>query len=231
VSTHSVLEVRDLRRIYGPPQRPLVVLDGVDFQIDAGERMAITGPSGSGKSTLLHCVGLLDTPDSGTIRIQGVDTTGLPEKALARMRADTVGVVFQAHHLLPQCTAWENLLIPIGASTRGRPGEDPLARAERLLQRVGLADRRNHRPGELSGGECQRIALVRAMVNQPAILLADEPTGALDRPNADAMVELLMEVAREESTAMVVITHSDAVARRIGGIHRLESGRLVPESV
>ncbi|MFM7322708.1 MAG: ABC transporter ATP-binding protein [Armatimonadota bacterium] len=227
IASEPVLAVEDLHRHFAAGNAPLPVLQGVSFQLGAGERMAIVGPSGSGKSTLLHCIALLDVPDSGRIRILNRETERLSDREAARLRADTIGIVFQSHHLLPQCTARENLLVPVAAATPGKPGETPEARADRLLARVDLAQRSDHRPAALSGGECQRVALARALVNRPALLLADEPTGALDRRNADSMVDLLCEVAEEEGTAMLVITHSDAVAKRIGNVHRLEDGRLV----
>lgn len=225
-----VLDVSGLDRRFTAGGRTLDVLHGVTFQLDRGERMAVVGPSGSGKSTLLHCLALLDRPDSGTILICGENTATLSERAAARMRADRIGIVFQSHHLLPQCSAIENLLVPVAAASPRLDSEGPLERAERLLARVGLGDRRDHRPSALSGGECQRVALARALVNRPALLLADEPTGALDPSNSASMVDLLCEVAEEEGTAMLVITHSDSVARRIGNVHRIVAGQLVPST-
>ena len=202
----------------------LAVLKGVSLSLDAGRAVAVQGPSGSGKSTLLHIAGALDRPTSGSVRLDGRDLAGLSDRALTRLRAERIGFVFQAHHLLPHLTLWENVLVP--ALARGRPDEPTRERAAALLERVGLAPRRDHRPGALSGGECQRAALVRALVNRPALLLADEPTGALDRAGADALGDLLVQLHRDEGVAMVVVTHSDALAARIGRVLELKDGRL-----
>ncbi len=213
---------------HGPEHGPgsTLVLRGIDLAIDAGEAVSIVGPSGSGKSTLLHLVGGLDRPTTGHVLVGGVDLALLSERELARLRRTTIGFVFQSHHLLPQCTALENVIVPTLAGDEGPHGAAALARARELLERVGLAARADHRPGTLSVGECQRVALARALVMRPALVLADEPTGSLDEENARAVGELLVALQREEGTTLVVVTHSRELARRCGRVHELSAGRL-----
>ncbi|MBI3850970.1 MAG: ABC transporter ATP-binding protein [Verrucomicrobia bacterium] len=228
---------------------PLVVLKEISLELAAGESLAIIGPSGSGKSTLLNIIGTLDRPTSGHVTLDGQDLNQLNELQLAAVRNRKIGFIFQAHHLLPQCTVLENVLVPTLANPS--PGLRPLsphpmgrgqsegspstsetseARAERLLRRVGLGERVNHRPGQLSGGERQRVAVVRALINQPQLLLADEPTGALDRASAQQLAELLLDLNREENVTLVVVTHALDLAQRMGRVRRLEDGKLVEET-
>ena len=207
----------------------LPVLRGVDLQVAVGEAVAIVGPSGSGKSTLLNLIGTLDRPDTGRITLNGVDLTTLSEADLARVRSREIGLVFQLHHLLPQCTVLENVLVPTLAEGPAQRTETPTARARRLLERVGLSDRASHRPGQLSGGERQRAAVVRALINQPRLLLADEPTGALDRVAADNLADLLTEIHREENVSLLVITHAPHLAERMGRVLELRDGALFPK--
>lgn len=204
------------------------VLKGVDLRLEPGEAVAIVGPSGSGKSTLLNIIGTLDRPDSGRVLLDGRDLTALDETQLAAVRSHEIGLIFQMHHLLPQCTVLENVLIPTLANGAGKRGEAPTTRATRLLKRVGLAERMTHRPGQLSGGERQRVAVVRALINAPKLLLADEPTGALDRASADNLANLLVELNREEGVALLVITHAVSLAERMGRVLELRDGVLVP---
>lgn len=206
------------------PETP--VLRGISLEVQPGEALAIVGPSGSGKSTLLNIIGTLDRPTSGSVILDGRDVNGMNEDALAQLRGAHIGMIFQLHHLLPQCTVLENVLIPTLAVSMPDRRENAEARARRLLQRVGLEVRQNHRPGQLSGGERQRVAVVRALVNEPKLLLADEPTGALDRASADNLAELLVELNREENVAVIVITHSPELAARMGRVLDLEDGRL-----
>lgn len=214
--------------VSGGSEGPLV-LDGVDLTLDEGERLAIAGPSGSGKSTLLHLIGGLDRATSGSIHLDGEDLAGMAESALARARRDSIGLVFQDHHLLPQCSALENVLVP--TLVRGAPGrEGAFERAWGLLGRVGLGSRLAHRPAQLSGGERQRVAVVRALINKPKLLLADEPTGALDEEAADDLGTLLLELNEEQGVALVVVTHSGALAERVGRTMRLEGGRLAAKA-
>ena len=221
----SLLELSGIVKSFVGVEKP--VLRGVNLSLGAGEMAAIVGPSGSGKSTLLNIIGTLDTPDRGSITLDGTSLVGLDEKALARVRSQKLGMIFQLHHLLPQCTVLENVLIPTLAEGPLQRQEPPETRAKRLLERVGLADRLKHRPGQLSGGERQRVAVVRALLNEPKLLLADEPTGALDQDSANNLTDLLIELNKEEGVALLVITHSPELAAKLGKIYRLDEGLLV----
>jgi len=214
----------------------LTVLDGITLEVAAGESLAIVGPSGSGKSTLLHIIGTLDQPTSGQVWLAGKDVSQLDERDIAAVRNRQIGFVFQAHYLLPQCTVLENVLVPTLAKTASKStvATDPASssesvedRASRLLKRVGLGERLSHRPGELSGGERQRVAVVRALINRPRLLLADEPTGALDHASAQQLGQLLLELNREEGVALIVVTHALELARLMGKMVQLKYGRLV----
>ncbi len=218
------LEVVDLGKVYQGAER-LEVLSGLTFTLEPGEALAVTGPSGSGKSTLLHILGTLDSPTSGSVRIGGRDPFSLPERELARFRNRSVGFVFQDHHLLPQYTVLENVLIPTLAFGRGGVEAEPRARA--LLDRVGLTARLTHRPAELSGGERQRVAVARALVMGPRLLLCDEPTGNLDGKTATAVADLLFELHEEANAVLVVVTHSPEIAARFGRRVELREGRCV----
>ena len=217
--------VEDVVRTFRVPGgESVAVLRGVSFRVSAGEAVAVTGPSGSGKTTLLQILGAMDRADSGTVRVNGRELGGMDEAARAGFRNREVGFVFQAHHLLPQLTALENVLVPAWA---GKVTEERLARASHLLERVGLRDRMRHFPGQLSGGERQRVALARALVMEPCLLLADEPTGALDQAHAHALVDLLLELNAEIHTTLVVVTHAEACAQRMGRRLKLENGKSV----
>ncbi len=217
-----MLSLRDVHKSFATASEPVVVLRGVSFDLAAGESLAVTGPSGSGKSTLLHMIGTLDRPTAGTITIGGADPFALPEPALARFRNETVGFVFQDAHLLPQFTVLENVLIP----TRAFPKKDDSeARAAGILDRVGLSHRLRHRPAELSGGERQRVAVARALINRPGLLLCDEPTGSLDRAAAGAVADLLFELHESLRTVLVVVTHSLELAARFPRRCELVEGR------
>lgn len=199
------------------------VLRNIDLQLSAGEPVAIIGPSGSGKSTLLNIMGTLDRPTTGTVRLNGRDLGDLTEKELAAIRNREIGFIFQLHHLLPQCTVLENVLIP---TLTGKATDADYTRAGRLLERVGLKHRLNHRPGQLSGGECQRVAVVRALIKQPKLLLADEPTGSLDHVAATNLGQLLLELNREEGVALVLVTHSLELAGCLPRTMELRDGML-----
>ena len=190
-----------------------------------GEALSITGPSGSGKSTLLYIIGLLESPTSGSVVIDGAEPHSLGAAAQAAFRSSTIGFVFQDHHLLPQCTVLENVLLPTLASSEL---PDRTARAKTLLERVGLAHRLDHRPPQLSGGERQRVAVCRALINEPLLLLADEPTGNLDRATAEAVGSLLLEIAAEQQAMLICVTHSSELARRFPKGVQLHDGRLTP---
>lgn len=225
---HPLLEITGVIKEYPAHPAPLRVLNGIEFTLEAGESAAIVGPSGCGKSTLLNLMGTLDRPDTGTVRILGQDITALNTGALAQLRNERIGFVFQLHHLLPQCTVLENVLIPVLPRNRAVRAQAQ-GRALALIERMGLADRSNHRPGELSGGECQRTAVARALINDPALLLADEPTGALNEEAAEALAELLLELRDERGMAVVIVTHARSIARRFGRVHVLNHGRLTRE--
>ena len=217
------LAVRGLRKQFEQGGQPLRVLDGIDLDLEAGESLAVTGPSGSGKSTLLHVLGTLDEPTGGAVKIGGRDPFALAEPELARFRNEVIGFVFQDHHLLPQYSALENVLIP--ALAFGRPDAARQRRARDLLERVGLGDRADHRRAALSGGECQRVAVARALINSPRLLLCDEPTGNLDRATAESVAGLLFALHREEGNILVVVTHSEELASRCDRRIELTQGR------
>ena len=225
--TPPLLELRNVCKSYRAEGGcALDVLKNISHTLARGESLAVLGPSGCGKSTLLNLMGTLDRPTSGQVLLEGVDLQALDERGIARIRNRRIGFVFQLHHLLPQCTVLENVLLPTLADPHARPGAECAQRAERLLERVGLADRRRHRPGELSGGERQRTALVRALINEPPLLLADEPTGSLDRASAESLGELLAELNREMGVTLVVATHSPELARRMSRICQIRNGAL-----
>jgi ABC-type lipoprotein export system ATPase subunit len=206
---------------------PVTVLREVDLAIGAGESLAILGPSGSGKSTLLNLLGTLDQPTSGRVWLDGVDLSTLREEELAAVRNRQMGFIFQSHHLLPQCSVLENVLVPTLADAHRKLRAGAAERARKLLQRVGLEARLHHRPGQLSGGERQRVAVVRALINQPKLLLADEPTGALDRASAHSLGQLLAGLNREEGVTLVVVTHAADLARQMQRALELRDGALV----
>ena len=206
-----MLEVRNLSKSYETPRGPLPILEDVSFSLNAGDALSIAGPSGTGKSTLLYVLGALDPPTAGTVTLDGVNPYQLNEKKLAAFRNRQVGFVFQDHCLLPQLNVLENVLVP---SLVAEEKDDFAGRARELLARVGLADRLEHRPGELSGGEKQRGAIARALLRQPKLLLCDEPTGNLDRENARQVADLLLEINQQMKTILVVVTHSAELAAR-----------------
>jgi ABC-type lipoprotein export system ATPase subunit len=222
-----LLDIRNLTKTYRAPHGgdAVDVLHGAELQMNAGETLSIIGPSGSGKSTLLNIIGALDKAESGEVLVDGRNIAGLSSDELASYRNTTVGFIFQLHHLLPQCTILENVLIP----TLVQPKRDTAAlqqRAEKLLEAVGLAHRMNHRPGELSGGERQRVAVARALINRPKLLLADEPTGALDRVSAAKLVDLLTELNREQGVTLIMVTHALDIARRAQRVLEIRDGKL-----
>ena len=223
----AALELRGIAKTYnrGTPAA-VEVLTGVDLSLAAGEVVALVAPSGAGKSTLLHIAGLLDTPDAGEVRIGGVAMAGLPDRRRTAIRRGEVGFVYQFHHLLPEFSALENILLPQLA--HGATRRTAEARARDLLARVGLAGRAGHRPAALSGGEQQRVAFCRALANAPRLLLADEPTGNLDPATADTVFATLMDVVRDTGLAALVATHNPDLAARMDRIVRLDGGVLAP---
>ena len=222
----TLVEVRGVSKSFRTGDHKVRVLDEVHLSVAAQESVAIVGPSGSGKSTLLNLLGTLDQPDQGTIVIDGKNLAMMAGDELAKFRNLNIGFVFQSHHLLPHLTVLENILVPVLAQA-SEVGEEILLRATQLLQRVGLADREKHLPGRLSGGERQRVAVVRALINQPRLILADEPTGALDRVSAAEVGRLLLELNREHGITLVVATHSEELAARMDRIISMENGTLV----
>jgi len=224
----SFLKLRGVAKSYqsvldGPA---VTVLEGIDLEIQEGESAAIIGPSGSGKSTLLNIMGTLDRPTQGQVWLEEKDLAHLNELELAAVRNRRLGFIFQAHHLLPQCTVLENVLVPALVCQDEPLRQSAPERARRLLDRVGLGPRLHHRPGQLSGGERQRAAVVRALINQPQLLLADEPTGALDRASAEELARLLIELNREERVTLIVVTHARELASQMGRRFELRDGRL-----
>ena len=213
---------RDLRKTFELGSNSVEVLKGISLEIPGGECLAITGPSGSGKSTLLHLIGGLDRPTSGTIEIDGNNPALLAEGALAKFRNSTLGFIFQEHCLLPQYSVVENVLLPTLAFPTDRVVSHK--RAKELLRRVGLEDRMNHRPAELSGGERQRVAVARALINEPKLLLCDEPTGSLDHSTAESIADLLLQMFLEEDVTLIVVTHSLEFAGRFNRRIELREG-------
>ena len=221
------LIVTNLQKQYPTPTQPLFVLRGVNLDLSPGQRLAIVGPSGSGKSTLLNILGTLDTPTSGSVKLNDIDPFSLPPKELAAFRSQSIGFIFQDHHLLPQCTALENVLLPRLAL--GTTNQDDNRRATELLGQVGLADRVTHLPAELSGGERQRVAIARALMNSPKLLLCDEPTGNLDQKTADTVADLLLSLSRE--TILIAVTHSQHLAQRFGQTMTMSEGTLIAAGI
>jgi len=218
-----MIELRGVSKTVSSGGRPLTILHPLDFTVRKGDRLAIVGPSGSGKSTLIGLMAGLDQPTSGQIRIDGTEITGLGEDALARLRGEKIGFVFQFFHLVPSLTAFENVLVPMEIA--GRKGA--AARAKALLDEVGLADRGHHYPSQLSGGEQQRVAVARALSNEPSVVMADEPTGNLDSANGQHVIELLFDVHARRGTTLVLVTHDASLAARADVQLTLRDGRVV----
>lgn len=223
-----LLELEHVEKRYTTPDRKtsLLILKDISLKVANGESLAILGPSGSGKSTLLNIIGALDRPTKGTIRLAGQDLSKLTNQELAKVRNQQIGFIFQLHHLLPQCTVLENVLIPTIPHEKYKNAPESTTRAKELLKRVGLSDRMDYRPGQLSGGECQRTAVVRALINQPKLILADEPTGSLDQTTAQNLGKLLHELNQEQKVAIITVTHSVVLANQMKRCFQLENGTL-----
>lgn len=224
ISPHD-LAVTDLQKSFATASEPLVVLRDVSLKLSGGDSVAIVGPSGSGKSTLLQILGTLDHPDSGSVLIDDTNPFDLHENELARFRNQKIGFIFQDHHLLPQLTVIENVLIPTLAT--GKPSEDDLVRAQELIESVGLTDRLEHLPSELSGGERERVAIARALLMRPSLILADEPTGNLDRKTAESVTHLLLDLQRSSGAILITVTHSQSLAAAMQQRKELVDGQLV----
>lgn len=209
---------------FDTPTGPLRILDGISTELERGQNMAVIGDSGSGKSTFLHIAGTLDSPSSGNVCLIGKDLTKLDENQLANFRNENIGFIFQEHHLLPQLTALENVLLPIVAT--GATDSDSIQRGKDLLDSVGLSDRLDHRPAALSGGERQRVAVARALIREPILLLADEPTGSLDQANAEKTGQLLLDLQNQHNMILICVTHSSKLASVFQNKSRLADGRL-----
>ncbi len=223
-----MLELVNVAKSYESPgkQQGVSVLKNITLKIEKGQSLVIVGPSGCGKSTLLNIIGTLDRPTAGQVLFDGRDLSKLDDTELAEIRNHQIGFVFQLHHLLPQCTVLENVIVPTLAS-KIRPSKKEIhKRATDLLERVGLKDLLLHRPSELSGGQRQRVAVVRALINKPKLLLADEPTGSLDRDAAETIADLLVELNHSEQVTLIVVTHSLSIAKRIGHVMELNDGLL-----
>lgn len=221
----TALQVTDLHKTFTRGDQRVDVLRGVTFSLNSGQSLALTGPSGSGKSTLLHLLGTLDTPSAGAVAIDGHNPFALAEAELAHFRNRHIGFVFQNHHLLPQYSVLENVLVPTLAFPTA--GTDHRARALDILKTIGLADRIDHRPAELSGGECQRVAVARALINRPRLLLCDEPTGSLDQTTAAAVTDLLFQLHHSEQTVLITATHDLELANRFEQHFALKDGTCV----
>jgi lipoprotein-releasing system ATP-binding protein len=221
----GILSLHNISKSYPSGNTFRKVLDNLSLEVKKGETIAIVGPSGSGKTTLLNIIGTLDKADSGEAFFEGTDLMKMDSGELPAFRNRKIGMVFQLHHLLPQCTLWENVLIPT-LPLKSNNGEAE-KRAETLLKRTGIWEQRFQKPAELSGGECQRAAVVRALINQPSLILADEPTGALDHENALMLTDLLLELNQEQGTALIVVTHSIELASKMEKTYRLLDGKLL----
>lgn len=218
-----LLDIKDVKKSYQVSKvETLEVLKGINLQINREEIVAIVGKSGAGKSTLLHLIGTLDTPDSGKIFFDGTDIYSMKERELSKFRNNKIGFIFQFHHLLPEFTAIENVMIPSMIS-----GKEDKVRAIELLREVGLEDRKDHRPNEISGGEAQRIAIARALINSPDLILADEPTGNLDTQNADAVINLIFDLRDKFKQTFIIVTHNEEFAMRCDRVIRMNDGIIV----
>ena len=223
-----MIKAQKICKTYQSPAGLLPVLRDLDFEVGASESASIVGPSGSGKTTLLNLLGALDRPSSGSIEVDGKVVSELDEKAAAHFRNRSIGFIFQLHYLLPQCSVLDNVLVPRLTGAWEEPATETRQRAENLLGEVGLQDRMEYRPYQLSGGEQLRVAIARSLINQPKVILADEPTGSLDPATGERIAELLIRSNRGRNVALVVVTHNLGLAGRMQKSYQLEDGRLIP---
>jgi lipoprotein-releasing system ATP-binding protein len=223
-----LIQLKNVSKSYTDPGSgsSVPVLRGISLSIEAGESVAIVGPSGCGKSTLLNILGTLDEPDEGEVLFDGKSLRGSNAQGLSALRSEKIGFIFQLHHLMPQCTVLENVLLPTLALKEKPEATGARNRAEELLEAVGLKDRAQWKPAQLSGGERQRVAVVRALMNQPKLLLADEPTGALDEKNADSLTLLLLDLQKKTGTSLVLVTHHPAQAAKMSRVLKIHEGRI-----
>ena len=224
MNKEAVIQCQNVGKTYDDGSLKVEVLRNIDFQVASGEGIGIIGASGSGKSTLLHILGGLDKPTSGEVKIQGQGLNSLSQVAIGQLRNRHLGFVYQFHHLLPEFSALENVMMPLLVARKSRA--EAQAAAAEILEKVGLGSRKTHRPGELSGGERQRAAIARALVTKPDCLLADEPTGNLDRKNATHALEMMLELKRELGTALIVVTHDEQLAKRFDRVLTMDDGCL-----
>jgi ABC-type lipoprotein export system ATPase subunit len=222
-----MINVSGVSKIYDSPAGPVSVLKNLDLQVSSGETVSIVGPSGSGKTTLLNILGALDAPTQGTVHIGGQNVSEMDEATASQFRNRSIGFIFQLHYLLPQCSVIENVLIPRLAGGWEESPADTRGRAEALLEEVGLKDRLTHKPYQLSGGEQLRVAIARSLINEPKIILADEPTGSLDPSTGEKVAELLIDSNLNKGVALVVVTHNPGLAAKMQKTYRLEGGQLV----
>jgi lipoprotein-releasing system ATP-binding protein len=222
-----ILEAFDIHKIYNHSATKLEVLKGIDFQVRKGEVVAVVGPSGAGKSTLLHTLGGLDSPDTGTVLVEGQDIYMLNDDQRAKLRNQKIGFVFQFYHLLPEFTALENVLLPMAIRADSGNLKRFQAKGIALLRKMGLSERKDHKPNQLSGGEQQRVAIARAIINNPDIIFCDEPTGNLDSQSSSEIIKLLMALNREEERTLVIVTHDEEIAKLAGRIIRIKDGKLI----
>ena len=225
----TILSCQGITKTFSQGEQPVEVLHGIDLDLKEGEIVAIIGPSGAGKSTLLHLLGLMEAPTSGTLKVQGVEVQSLGPKELARLRNEYIGFLFQFHHLLPELSVLENVMLP--QRIHGAPEREAAAQAAMLLDTIGLRGHLYKRPMQLSGGEQQRVALARALVNEPALVLADEPTGNLDRETGEGVLKLLWEESRRRNATAVIVTHQEDIAERADRCIRLRDGRIEHENI
>jgi ABC-type lipoprotein export system ATPase subunit len=223
-----LLELKNISKTYEIPsgEGQVTVLKDISIQVSQGESIAVAGPSGSGKSTLLNIIGALDRPTSGMVTLTGKNLADLEDSELSKIRNQDIGFVFQLHHLLPQCTVLENVLIPTVPLGLNKDDENVMIRAKELLEKVGLEKHFHHFPAQLSGGEMQRVAVVRALINMPKLVLADEPTGSLDRESSKNLGQLLLQLNKDEGVALIVVTHSMELARLMDKVYKLQDGKL-----
>ena len=224
----KILELKNIHKNFRLGEDDIEVLDGIEISIEQGETFAIVGPSGSGKTTLLQIIGLLDSPTSGELYIRGESPEDLKDKSKSRLRNEFFGFIYQFHHLLNEFTALENTMMPL--LIREQTTKEARTKAQDLLIRIGLEHRINHKPHELSGGECQRVAVARALVTSPSLILADEPTGNLDPETADRVFDSFLDLNRSLNTSLIMVTHNQELAKRMDKVYELNFGKLIPSS-